>query len=79
MFVDLLHPRLTCCFSLLKANVKEIFEQTLIHLQIPFNWDCEFIRLHFGHNRKKHLNYAEFTQFLQVSFNFVPKLELKFT
>ncbi|XP_053926118.1 electrogenic aspartate/glutamate antiporter SLC25A12, mitochondrial [Cuculus canorus] len=47
------------------ANVKEIFEQTLIHLQIPFNWDCEFIRLHFGHNRKKHLNYSEFTQFLQ--------------
>ncbi|NXL57448.1 CMC1 protein, partial [Chordeiles acutipennis] len=47
------------------ANVKEIFEQTMIHLQIPFNWDCEFIRLHFGHNRKKHLNYSEFTQFLQ--------------
>ncbi|XP_075009321.1 electrogenic aspartate/glutamate antiporter SLC25A12, mitochondrial isoform X1 [Calonectris borealis] len=47
------------------ANVKEIFEQTIIHLQIPFNWDCEFIRLHFGHNKKKHLNYSEFTQFLQ--------------
>ncbi|KGL87598.1 Calcium-binding mitochondrial carrier protein Aralar1, partial [Charadrius vociferus] len=47
------------------ANVKEIFEQTIIHLQIPFNWDCEFIRLHFGHNRKKHLNYSEFTQFLE--------------
>ncbi|XP_048165506.1 calcium-binding mitochondrial carrier protein Aralar1 [Corvus hawaiiensis] len=47
------------------ANVKEIFEQTVTHLQIPFNWDCEFIRLHFGHNRKKHLNYSEFTQFLQ--------------
>ncbi|XP_065526459.1 electrogenic aspartate/glutamate antiporter SLC25A12, mitochondrial isoform X2 [Lathamus discolor] len=47
------------------ANVKEIFEQTIIHLQIPFNWDCEFIRLHFGHNRKKHLNYSEFSQFLQ--------------
>ncbi|KAM4668186.1 electrogenic aspartate/glutamate antiporter SLC25A12, mitochondrial isoform 4-T13 [Amazona ochrocephala] len=47
------------------ANVKEIFEQTIIHLHIPFNWDCEFIRLHFGHNRKKHLNYSEFTQFLQ--------------
>uniref|UniRef100_A0A8D0FFE3 Solute carrier family 25 member 12 n=1 Tax=Strix occidentalis caurina TaxID=311401 RepID=A0A8D0FFE3_STROC len=43
----------------------EIFEQTITHLQIPFNWDCEFIRLHFGHNRKKHLNYSEFTQFLQ--------------
>ncbi|XP_010070889.1 PREDICTED: calcium-binding mitochondrial carrier protein Aralar1 [Pterocles gutturalis] len=47
------------------ASVKEIFEQTIIHHQIPFNWDCEFIRLHFGHNRKKHLNYSEFTQFLQ--------------
>ncbi|NXP15564.1 CMC1 protein, partial [Thinocorus orbignyianus] len=47
------------------ANVKEIFEQTIIHHHIPFNWDCEFIRLHFGHNRKKHLNYAEFTQFLE--------------
>ncbi|XP_015724001.1 calcium-binding mitochondrial carrier protein Aralar1 isoform X1 [Coturnix japonica] len=47
------------------ANVKEVFEQTTVHHQIPFNWDCEFIRLHFGHNRKKHLNYTEFTQFLQ--------------
>uniref|UniRef100_A0A8C6GPR6 EF-hand domain-containing protein n=1 Tax=Mus spicilegus TaxID=10103 RepID=A0A8C6GPR6_MUSSI len=47
-------------------NVKEIFGQTIIHHHIPFNWDCEFIRLHFGHNRKKHLNYVEFTQFLQV-------------
>uniref|UniRef100_A0A8V0ZSH0 Solute carrier family 25 member 12 n=1 Tax=Gallus gallus TaxID=9031 RepID=A0A8V0ZSH0_CHICK len=47
------------------ANVKEVFEQTTTHHQIPFNWDCEFIRLHFGHNRKKHLNYTEFTQFLQ--------------
>ncbi|KAF7248168.1 Calcium-binding mitochondrial carrier protein Aralar1 [Varanus komodoensis] len=46
-------------------NVKEIFGQTVIHHHIPFNWDCEFIRLHFGHNRKKHLTYSEFTQFLQ--------------
>uniref|UniRef100_A0A8C5PNT5 Solute carrier family 25 member 12 n=1 Tax=Leptobrachium leishanense TaxID=445787 RepID=A0A8C5PNT5_9ANUR len=46
-------------------NVKEIFGQTLIHHHIPFNWDCEFIRLHFGHNRKKHLSYLEFTEFLQ--------------
>ncbi|GAB1286420.1 Calcium-binding mitochondrial carrier protein Aralar1 [Apodemus speciosus] len=48
-----------------EKNVKEIFGQTIIHHHIPFNWDCEFIRLHFGHNRKKHLNYVEFTQFLQ--------------
>ncbi|XP_059896481.1 electrogenic aspartate/glutamate antiporter SLC25A12, mitochondrial-like [Gadus macrocephalus] len=32
---------------------------------IPFNWDCEFIRLHFGHERKRLLSYPEFTQFLQ--------------
>ncbi|KAM4697529.1 electrogenic aspartate/glutamate antiporter SLC25A12, mitochondrial [Rhinophrynus dorsalis] len=46
-------------------HVKEIFGQTIIHHHIPFNWDCEFIRLHFGHNRKKHLSYLEFTEFLQ--------------
>ncbi|XP_030065635.1 electrogenic aspartate/glutamate antiporter SLC25A12, mitochondrial isoform X1 [Microcaecilia unicolor] len=46
-------------------NVKEIFGQTTIHHHIPFNWDCEFIRLHFGHNRKKNLSYSEFTQFLK--------------
>uniref|UniRef100_A0A6I8SF48 Solute carrier family 25 member 12 n=1 Tax=Xenopus tropicalis TaxID=8364 RepID=A0A6I8SF48_XENTR len=46
-------------------NVKEIFGQTIIHHHIPFNWNCEFIRLHFGHNRKKHLSYLEFTEFLQ--------------
>ncbi|MBN3293234.1 CMC1 protein, partial [Polypterus senegalus] len=46
-------------------NVKDIFGQTIIHHHIPFNWDCEFIRLHFGHDRKKHLSYLEFTEFLQ--------------
>ncbi|XP_041117812.1 calcium-binding mitochondrial carrier protein Aralar1 isoform X2 [Polyodon spathula] len=46
-------------------NVKDIFGQTVSHHHIPFNWDCEFIRLHFGHDRKKHLSYSEFTQFLQ--------------
>ncbi|XP_006003033.1 calcium-binding mitochondrial carrier protein Aralar1 isoform X2 [Latimeria chalumnae] len=46
-------------------NVKDIFGQTISHHHIPFNWDCEFIRLHFGNDRKKHLNYSEFTQFLQ--------------
>lgn len=47
-------------------NVQDIFSQTTVHHHIPFNWNCEFIRLHFGHDRKKHLNYLEFTQFLQV-------------
>ncbi|XP_072297354.1 electrogenic aspartate/glutamate antiporter SLC25A12, mitochondrial-like isoform X1 [Eucyclogobius newberryi] len=46
-------------------NVRDIFSQTTVHHHIPFNWECEFIRLHFGHDRKKCLNYLEFTQFLQ--------------
>ncbi|XP_072541218.1 electrogenic aspartate/glutamate antiporter SLC25A12, mitochondrial-like [Salminus brasiliensis] len=46
-------------------NVRDIFSQTTVHHHIPFNWDCEFIHLHFGQNLKKRLNYLEFTQFLQ--------------
>ncbi|XP_077472996.1 electrogenic aspartate/glutamate antiporter SLC25A12, mitochondrial-like [Stigmatopora argus] len=45
--------------------VRDIFSQTTVHHHIPFNWDCEFIRLHFGHERSKNLSYTEFTQFLQ--------------
>uniref|UniRef100_A0A8C6WWH9 Solute carrier family 25 member 12 n=1 Tax=Neogobius melanostomus TaxID=47308 RepID=A0A8C6WWH9_9GOBI len=61
------------CFSLcllflvliFAENVRDIFSQTTVHHHIPFNWDCEFIRLHFGHERNKRLSYTEFTQFLQ--------------
>lgn len=45
-------------------DVKQVFEQTTIHQHIPFNWDSEFVQLHFGKERKRHLTYAEFTQFL---------------
>uniref|UniRef100_A0A8C4EU77 Solute carrier family 25 member 13 n=1 Tax=Dicentrarchus labrax TaxID=13489 RepID=A0A8C4EU77_DICLA len=45
-------------------DVKQVFNQTTIHQHIPFNWDCEFIRLHFGTQRDKQLSYGEFTQFL---------------
>ncbi|XP_035031435.1 calcium-binding mitochondrial carrier protein Aralar1 isoform X2 [Hippoglossus stenolepis] len=46
-------------------NVRDIFSQTTVHHHIPFSWDCEFIKLHFGHERNKNLSYTEFTQFLQ--------------
>ncbi|XP_026867877.1 calcium-binding mitochondrial carrier protein Aralar2 isoform X3 [Electrophorus electricus] len=46
------------------GDVKQVFGQTTIHKHIPFNWNSEFIQLHFGKERKKHLNYGEFTQFL---------------
>uniref|UniRef100_A0A3P9AK02 EF-hand domain-containing protein n=1 Tax=Esox lucius TaxID=8010 RepID=A0A3P9AK02_ESOLU len=52
-------------FWRLHTNVRDIFSQTTVHHHIPFNWDCEFIRLHFGNDRKKNLSYLEFTQFLQ--------------
>ncbi|XP_069373023.1 electrogenic aspartate/glutamate antiporter SLC25A13, mitochondrial isoform X2 [Paralichthys olivaceus] len=45
-------------------DVKQVFSQTTIHQHIPFNWDCEFIQLHFGTQRDKQLGYGEFTQFL---------------
>ncbi|XP_041868123.1 calcium-binding mitochondrial carrier protein Aralar2 isoform X2 [Melanotaenia boesemani] len=45
-------------------DVKQVFSQTTILQRIPFNWECEFIRLHFGAQRNKQLNYGEFTQFL---------------
>ncbi|KAF0026434.1 hypothetical protein F2P81_021171 [Scophthalmus maximus] len=50
-------------------NVRDIFSQTTVHHHIPFSWDCEFIRLHFGHERSKLLSYTEFTQFLQKDKN----------
>uniref|UniRef100_A0A8C5B350 Solute carrier family 25 member 13 n=1 Tax=Gadus morhua TaxID=8049 RepID=A0A8C5B350_GADMO len=45
-------------------DVKQVFSQTTIHQHIPFNWDCEFMRLHFGSRHSRHLTYGEFTQFL---------------
>uniref|UniRef100_A0A673H1Z8 Calcium-binding mitochondrial carrier protein Aralar1-like n=1 Tax=Sinocyclocheilus rhinocerous TaxID=307959 RepID=A0A673H1Z8_9TELE len=53
----------TGCVSF--ENVRDIFSQTTVHHHIPFNWNCEFIHLHFGNDRKKSLSYLEFTQFLQ--------------
>ncbi|XP_069715779.1 electrogenic aspartate/glutamate antiporter SLC25A13, mitochondrial isoform X2 [Phaenicophaeus curvirostris] len=45
-------------------DAKQVFGQTMIHQHIPFNWNSEFVQLHFGKDRKRHLTYAEFTQFL---------------
>ncbi|RXM32249.1 Calcium-binding mitochondrial carrier protein Aralar2, partial [Acipenser ruthenus] len=50
--------------SVFLEDVKHVFSQTTIHQHIPFNWDSEFMQLHFGKERKKLLTYAEFTQFL---------------
>ncbi|XP_071826693.1 electrogenic aspartate/glutamate antiporter SLC25A13, mitochondrial-like isoform X1 [Apostichopus japonicus] len=44
---------------------KGVYSATEVHKEIPFNFDCRFVRLHFGQNKKKELSYEEFTQFLQ--------------
>jgi solute carrier family 25 aspartate/glutamate transporter 12/13 len=44
---------------------RRVYQKTLVHQRIPFNFDCEFVKLHFGSNCKKELSYVEFTQFLQ--------------
>ncbi|XP_055518385.1 electrogenic aspartate/glutamate antiporter SLC25A13, mitochondrial isoform X2 [Leucoraja erinacea] len=45
-------------------DIKEIFSQSAIHQRIPFDWNSEFVDLHFGKDRKMQLNYPEFTHFL---------------
>lgn len=32
--------------------------------EFPFNFDSEFVRMHFGVNRQRHITYKEFTQIL---------------
>lgn len=65
---------LTVVISICAAeNARDIFSQTTVHHHIPFKWDCEFIRLHFGQDYKKHLSYLEFTQFLQVGCHFLQR------
>jgi len=62
---------LTSGLSLISEDVKQVFGQTTIHQHIPFNWNSDFVQLPFGTERKKHLNYGEFTQFLLVGMTAV--------
>ncbi|PRD32489.1 UNVERIFIED_CONTAM: aralar1 [Trichonephila clavipes] len=43
---------------------EEIIKHTTLHEQIPFNFGSEFLRLHFGGDRKREISYNEFTQLL---------------
>ncbi|XP_018321792.1 calcium-binding mitochondrial carrier protein Aralar1 isoform X2 [Agrilus planipennis] len=42
----------------------EVMRKTELHRRIPFNMDSPFIELYFGKDRKRLINYAEFSQFL---------------
>ncbi|XP_022237343.1 calcium-binding mitochondrial carrier protein Aralar1-like isoform X1 [Limulus polyphemus] len=41
-----------------------VIKQTTLHQKIPFNFNSEFMRLHFGEKRKRTNNYSEFSQVL---------------
>ncbi|KAF8788513.1 calcium-binding mitochondrial carrier protein Aralar1-like [Argiope bruennichi] len=43
---------------------EEIIKHTTLHEQIPFNFGSEFLRLHFGGDKKREISYNEFTQLL---------------
>lgn len=44
----------------------EVIEKTILHKQIPFNMDSGFIKLYFAKDKKRLINYSEFSQFLHV-------------
>lgn len=41
-----------------------IVTQTSLHRKIPFNFDCDFVKLYFGREGKRDITYSEFSQFL---------------
>jgi len=41
-----------------------ILAKTTLHQKIPFNFDCDFVKLYFGKSGNRVITYAEFSQFL---------------
>lgn len=35
---------------------------------IPFDFDCDFVKNHFGKDKQRQINYQEFTQIIHVTF-----------
>ncbi|XP_046601741.1 calcium-binding mitochondrial carrier protein Aralar1 isoform X2 [Neodiprion lecontei] len=42
----------------------EVMKKTVLHQKMPFNMDSGFIKLYFGNDKKRLINYVEFSQFL---------------
>ncbi|KAL5010030.1 hypothetical protein ScPMuIL_012335 [Solemya velum] len=43
---------------------EDIIKHTTLNRRIPFNFDSQFIQLHFGKDKKRKVSYAEFTQLI---------------
>ncbi|PAA90480.1 hypothetical protein BOX15_Mlig029914g1, partial [Macrostomum lignano] len=46
------------------SEFKSVITVTTLHRQYPFNFDCDFIDLHFGKARDQIVSYEEFTQLI---------------
>lgn len=42
----------------------EVMKKTVLHQRIPFNMEGGFVQLYFGRDKKRSINYQEFSQFL---------------
>ena len=49
---------------------KDLVLHTTLTERIPFNFDCDFIKLHFGDDRLRRISYNEFSQLIHVSMKF---------
>ncbi|RUS72268.1 hypothetical protein EGW08_019969 [Elysia chlorotica] len=43
---------------------EDIIKHTTLHASIPFNFESEFIKLHFGRDKSRKVTYQEFTQLI---------------
>lgn len=44
------------------GEFEHVIKHTLLHEKIPFNFNSEFMRLHFGKDKQRFVSYAEFSQ-----------------
>ncbi|XP_021341671.1 calcium-binding mitochondrial carrier protein Aralar1-like isoform X1 [Mizuhopecten yessoensis] len=46
------------------GEFEEIIQHTTLNRKIPFDFDCDFIKLHFGKDKERKVTYPEFTQMI---------------
>lgn len=52
------------------GEFEDIIKHTTLNREIPFNFNSEFISLHFGKDKQRKITYSEFTQLIHVRFTF---------
>ena len=52
---------------IISDEFKDLVHHTTLNERIPFNFDSDFIKLHFGEDRLRRISYTEFSQLIHVS------------